>query len=41
VGAKMVLFRDSKANIAFKVLSDLIKDNRGLHLEKYTNIQAE
>ena len=41
VGAKMVLFKDSKANIAFKVLSDLIKDNRGLHLEKYTNIQAE
>jgi hypothetical protein len=40
-GAEMVLFKDSKANIAFKVLSDLIKDNRGLHLEKYTYIPAE
>ncbi|MGG4488227.1 LacI family DNA-binding transcriptional regulator [Metabacillus idriensis] len=39
--AKTVLFKNSKAMIAFQVLSDLIKDNRGLHLEKYTYLPAE
>ncbi|MRX53119.1 LacI family DNA-binding transcriptional regulator [Bacillus idriensis] len=39
--AKTVLFKNSKATIAFQVLSDLIKDNRGLHLEKYTYLPAE
>jgi len=40
-GTKTVEFKDTKASTAFTVLSDLMKDNRGLHLEKYTYIQAD
>ncbi len=40
-GTKRVQFKDTKACIAFIVLSDLMKDNRGLHLEKYTYTQAD
>ncbi|WP_282033275.1 LacI family DNA-binding transcriptional regulator [Metabacillus indicus] len=40
-GVNCVEFKETKAAAAFNVLSDLMKDNRGLHLEKYTSIQAE